>query len=218
MMLADDRRSWQLGPDATWRRTEEIQGRDGHVRHVRGAEGASASPTVDGRRCAAPAGRRCRLAGSPRLTRRRPAPRRDRAEVPGRRRGRRRRATWRPTSWPASVPRRRSAPTQLEDRYIDTADGALARAGFAARLRQTAKGTTVAVKSRSAASATGSVHRREELEGPADRTPDPRDWPPSDARSLILEQCGDAPLVELVTIRQLRRKRDPRARRRPRSS
>ena len=37
--------------------------------------------------------------------------------------------------------------------------------------------------------------------------PHPRDWPPSDARSLILEQCGDAPLVELVTIRQLRRKR-----------
>ena len=24
MMLADDRRSWQLGADATWRRTEEI--------------------------------------------------------------------------------------------------------------------------------------------------------------------------------------------------
>ena len=25
-MLADDRRSWQLGSDATWRRTEEITG------------------------------------------------------------------------------------------------------------------------------------------------------------------------------------------------
>jgi len=37
--------------------------------------------------------------------------------------------------------------TQLEDRYLDTADGALARAGFAARLRQNAKGTTVSVKS-----------------------------------------------------------------------
>jgi polyphosphate kinase len=29
LMLEDDRRSWQLGPHATWRRTEEIQGRDG---------------------------------------------------------------------------------------------------------------------------------------------------------------------------------------------
>jgi CHAD domain-containing protein/adenylate cyclase class IV len=97
--------------------------------------------------------------------------------------------------------------TQVEDRYIDTADGAMARAGFAARLRQTAKGTTVAVKSAVRRVGGGSIHRREELEGPADRTAHPRDWPPSDARSVLLEQCGDAPLVELVTIRQLRRKR-----------
>jgi CHAD domain-containing protein len=101
--------------------------------------------------------------------------------------------------------------SQVEDRYIDTADGALARAGFAARLRQTAKGTTVAVKSAIRRLNGGNVHRREELEGPADRTAHPRDWPPSDARSLILEQCGDAPLVEVVTIRQLRRKRLLRA-------
>jgi CHAD domain-containing protein len=100
--------------------------------------------------------------------------------------------------------------TQVEDRYIDTADGALARAGFAARIRQTAKGTTVGVKS-AIRRVEGNVHRREELEGPADRTAHPRDWPPSDARSLILEQCGDAPLVEVVTIRQLRRKRLLRA-------
>src|SRR4051794_34106245 len=97
--------------------------------------------------------------------------------------------------------------TQVEDRYIDTVDGALARAGFAARIRQTAKTTTVGVKSAIRRADAGGAHRREELEGPADRTAPPRDWPPSDARSLILEQCGDAPLVEVVTIRQLRRKR-----------
>ena len=97
--------------------------------------------------------------------------------------------------------------TQVEDRYIDTANGAMARAGFAARIRQTAKETIVAVKSSARRAGTGNVHRRQELEGPADRTSHPRDWPPSDARSLILEQCGDAPLVEVVTIRQLRRKR-----------
>jgi CHAD domain-containing protein len=97
--------------------------------------------------------------------------------------------------------------TQMEDRYLDTGDGALARAGFAARLRQTAKGTTVSVKSLARRPGSGGAHRREELEGPADRTAGPRDWGASDARSLILEQCGDAPLVEVVTIRQLRRKR-----------
>src|SRR6185295_12059595 len=97
--------------------------------------------------------------------------------------------------------------TQVEDRYIDTVDGALARAGFAARIRQTAMTTTVAVKSAVRRLNGDAMHRREELEGPADRTSPPRDWPPSDARSLILEQCGDAPLVEVVTIRQLRRKR-----------
>ena len=37
--------------------------------------------------------------------------------------------------------------SQLEDRYVDTADGALAKAGFAVRLRQSGKGTVVSVKS-----------------------------------------------------------------------
>jgi CHAD domain-containing protein/adenylate cyclase class IV len=94
---------------------------------------------------------------------------------------------------------------QHEDRYLDTSDGALAKAGFAARLRQTNAGTIVSVKATTALD--GALARREELEGEADRTAEPRDWPPSAARSLILELCGDAPLVELVTVRQLRRKR-----------
>jgi CHAD domain-containing protein len=99
--------------------------------------------------------------------------------------------------------------TQLEDRYVDTSDGALARAGFAARLRVSPSGTVLTVKSTNRRNGSG-PHRREELEGPADRTAGPRDWPASDARSLILEMCGDAPLVELVTIRQLRRRRELR--------
>ena len=97
-------------------------------------------------------------------------------------------------------------PTQHEDRYIDSADGALARAGYAARLRTASSGTVVTVKS--IEEGEGSLHRREELEGPADRTVEAAAWPASAARSLILELCGDAPLVELVTIRQFRRKRD----------
>lgn len=97
-------------------------------------------------------------------------------------------------------------PLQLEDRYLDSAAGALARAGFYARLRTSAAGTVVTVKS--AGTVDGALQRREEIEGPAERSAEPIAWPSSPARSLILELCGDAPLVELVTIRQFRRRRD----------
>jgi len=97
--------------------------------------------------------------------------------------------------------------TQVEDRYIDTADGALARAGYAVRLRQTHGDTIVSVKSLRATSGAGGSFRRVELEGPADRAVPARAWGASDARSLVLEHAGDAPLVERVTIRQLRHKR-----------
>src|SRR5919109_3896410 len=63
--------------------------------------------------------------------------------------------------------------TQLEDRYLDTKDGALARAGFAARLRSSASGTVVSVKSTARRQGSSGPHRREELEGPADRTSGP---------------------------------------------
>jgi triphosphatase len=101
----------------------------------------------------------------------------------------------------------RARSIQLEDRYIDTADGALARAGFAVRLRQAGGETLVSVKSLAHTDGPGGSVRRDELEGPADRVAAPADWPNSDARALVLEHAGDAPLVERVTIRQLRRKR-----------
>ena len=97
--------------------------------------------------------------------------------------------------------------SQIEDRYVDTADGALAKAGFAVRLRQSARGTIVSVKSTTRSEGPGGSVRREELEGPADRATGPLEWPASDARSLVLELAGDAALIELVTIRQLRRRR-----------
>jgi CHAD domain-containing protein len=101
--------------------------------------------------------------------------------------------------------------TQLEDRYVDTADGALERAGFAVRLRQRGGETIVSVKSLAYVDGPGGSIEREELEGPADRVAPPSDWPASDARALVLEHAGDAPLVERVTIRQLRRVRQLRA-------
>jgi CHAD domain-containing protein len=94
---------------------------------------------------------------------------------------------------------------QLEDRYVDSGDWALARAGFAARLRRTSHGTRICLKTH--APADGRLHRREELEGPADPAQPPVAWPASQARSVILELCGDEPLFELLTLRQLRRVR-----------
>jgi CHAD domain-containing protein len=99
---------------------------------------------------------------------------------------------------------------QLEDRYVDTADGALARAGFAVRLRQRGAETIVSVKSLAHTDGPDGSVEREEMEGPADRVAPPADWPASDARALVMEHAGDAPLVERVTIRQLRRVRQLR--------
>jgi CHAD domain-containing protein len=94
---------------------------------------------------------------------------------------------------------------QVEDRYLDTADGALAGAGYAVRLRRGPRMTILSVKALNQAGS--ALHRREELEGPADLSLDPHAWPSSAARSLVLEHAGDVPLIETVTIRQLRRAR-----------
>jgi CHAD domain-containing protein len=99
----------------------------------------------------------------------------------------------------------RAHQVQIEDRYLDTADGALGRAGYAVRLRRGPTMTVVSVKSTTPTAS--ALHRREELEGPAGLSLDPHAWPSSPARALVLEHAGDAPLMELVTVRQLRRTR-----------
>ncbi|HEX8938622.1 MAG TPA: polyphosphate kinase 1 [Candidatus Limnocylindrales bacterium] len=55
ILLADDRRSWQLGPDAVWRRTEDLAGRPGTVdtfaelkERAREAGAAAAAPRRPG--------------------------------------------------------------------------------------------------------------------------------------------------------------------------
>ena len=96
---------------------------------------------------------------------------------------------------------------QFEDRYVDTADGAMSRAGFAVRIRQGGRGTILSIKAARATEGPGGSVRRQEVEGPADATTAPLEWPESDARALLLEIAGIAPLVEIVTIRQVRRKR-----------
>jgi len=98
------------------------------------------------------------------------------------------------------------------DRYVDTASGAIARGGYAARLRASASGTTIDLKSLSDVdgSSSGAIRRRRELNGPAGDELDPAAWPRSDARALLLELAGDAPLAERFTLRQRRRERDLR--------
>lgn len=98
---------------------------------------------------------------------------------------------------------------RVEDRYVDSADWALARAGLAARLRKTSRGTNIELKSLAVDGAR--LQRREEIEGPADQTSAARDWLASRARSVVLELCGDDALIELLTIRQLRRTRQLKA-------
>lgn len=96
---------------------------------------------------------------------------------------------------------------RIEDRYVDTSSGALRAAGYAARLRARPDGVLISVKS-TARRDNGRVHRRRELEGPADASLAPAAWPPSEARKLLIDVCGGAPLEEMVTLRQVRRQRE----------
>ena len=106
---------------------------------------------------------------------------------------------------------------EVEDRYIDTAYGALDHAGFGARLRQEDSGPyTVTVKSASHdRPADGgddpddsrALSQRVEVEGPATEHVDPDRWPSSAARELINEVRDGARLRTLFTINQRRVKK-----------
>jgi CHAD domain-containing protein len=96
----------------------------------------------------------------------------------------------------------------IEDRYVDTADGALARAGYAGRLRSGDGGTVITLKGLRRLDDGGAVHRREELEGPAVEGEPAATWPESAARDAVVKLVGDAPLGEIAQIRQTRHKRD----------
>jgi triphosphatase len=104
---------------------------------------------------------------------------------------------------------------RIEDRYFDTVDGALARAGFGARLRRIDGETLVTVKSAggadgaagSGSTVVGALHRRSEQEAPASSHLRASEWPASDARAVIQRICGDAPLVTRYELRQRRHER-----------
>lgn len=133
---------------------------------------------------------------------------------------------WLESGWGGAIAAAQMDPervSSVEDRYFDTARGALARAGFGARLRRVEDGaTSLTVKSISrdrppvgnAASGPGpgavalaALAQRVEVEGPATDRLDPMDWPSSPARELVDELRGAARLRLLFTVRQRRHSR-----------
>ena len=95
---------------------------------------------------------------------------------------------------------------RIEDRYIDTPAFALRAAGYAARLRERGDELIVTIKA-TTLPGDGRVHTRREVEGLATRSLDPATWPASPARRLAQTLRGDAPLIHVATIRQVRRQR-----------
>jgi CHAD domain-containing protein len=93
----------------------------------------------------------------------------------------------------------------MVDRYFDTADGALATAGYGARLRRTGRRTTLTLKID--IEVTGGLHRREELEARANNELDISQWPPSSVRDTLEAVVGDRRLIESFVVRQRRRER-----------
>lgn len=90
------------------------------------------------------------------------------------------------------------------DRYLDTADRRLSSQGWACRLRKRNGVTLVSLKGPPEHAPGEALHRRPELEGPADGVPDPAAWPPSAARSRLLELTGHEALRERIVLRQRR--------------
>lgn len=105
---------------------------------------------------------------------------------------------------------------RVEDRYLDTPDGALRRQGYGARLRRLGGRTLVTVKTLASTSRPGrgrrngtrALHRREEYEAPALNRMDPDAWPASEARDLVVRLVGGAPLRTQFVVRQDRLERE----------
>jgi len=93
------------------------------------------------------------------------------------------------------------------DRYLDTADGRLAAAGWACRLRSRDGAVRISLKGPPSAFDGGWSHRRPEVEGPATGNIDPGAWPSSDATNLLADLGAGRPLAELLRLEQRRTER-----------
>jgi inorganic triphosphatase YgiF len=93
------------------------------------------------------------------------------------------------------------------DRYLDTADLRLAAVRWACRLRTRDGRTIVSLKGPAEHAAGELVHRRHELEGPADSNLDAVGWAASQARDRVLALTGGRPLEERFRLEQDRTER-----------
>jgi inorganic triphosphatase YgiF len=93
------------------------------------------------------------------------------------------------------------------DRYLDTAEGALAATRWACRLREREGVIRVSLKGPAEVTDGAWHHRRPEVEGPATASIVPTDWPESDARRTLAKLAGGAELVERFELRQERTER-----------
>jgi CHAD domain-containing protein len=91
----------------------------------------------------------------------------------------------------------------VRDVYVDTAGGRLGHDGVAARIRHRPDGVRVTVKT--PAVRRGAMVRRTELEHAATPSLDPADWPASPARDAVVTHAHGEPLIETVTLEQVRR-------------
>lgn len=90
---------------------------------------------------------------------------------------------------------------QLADRYVDTSDGRLHAAGWAARIRTVGELSRINLKALRPADDAG-IARRQELEGDAGPGLSPDPWPTSAARRRLIQLTRGEPLVEVLVLRQ----------------
>ena len=90
----------------------------------------------------------------------------------------------------------------VTDRYFDTSDRALARAGYALRFRR--KGDKTELQLKSLTPASGPWHARRELRIPTDTPTDAERWPDIPATAYLRKLIKNQPLQPLFTIHQIR--------------
>ena len=208
VLLADDRRSWQLGPDGRWRRTEVIESVDGTVDTFAVLKDDAASSVGTSElavHAGAPAPDRW-IHAHDRLLEAHPLEVELKYRMTDVGTGERLLATDDLAGLRRDRSRRDRASTRTATSTRD--DGALEAAGYAGRLRSTGRGTIITLKGLQRQDNGGATHRREELEGPADPSMPPALWPPSGARDAVVAIVGDRTLRDLVALRQVRRKRN----------
>jgi inorganic triphosphatase YgiF len=93
------------------------------------------------------------------------------------------------------------------DQYLDTPDLRLAAARWACRLRSREGRTIVSLKGPAEHRPGDLLHRRPELEGPADHGLGPERWPASEARDRLMQLAGGATLAERFSLAQARTER-----------